>query len=335
MGSEGDEIPSLLSRRRYLSSTVALGSTAFAGCTSAAWADEDEDGLTGGIRISGSSTVYPIAQEVSRRFKQNHPQVSFNLTRDGSSGGFENVFIPGDSDINNASRLITKEEVLRLRAKGIEPVEFFIARDALTVIVNNDNDWIDALDLETLAKIWSPETAPETWADVNPEWPSEPLDLYGPATTSGTFDYFTEAVVGESGKIREDFEGTEEDDLIAQGVSDNAYAMGYVPFAYYTNNPDSTRALGLKVGEGEPVEPSLQAAQSGTYPLARPLFYYANMKKIRQKPQLQAFIRFYARQAAANFVSEEIGYVPSNEQMVEENLQALQAAIAGDYKYEL
>jgi phosphate transport system substrate-binding protein len=232
-----------VSRREFVLSAGVLSASALAGCT-ADGGDNGDSGeqLSGSIRISGSSTVYPVAQEISRQFKQQHDEVRFNLTRDGSSGGFENVFIPGDSDINNASRPIAEEEVQRLRDKDIEPVEFFIAQDALTVVVNNENDWVDSMSLETLGEIWSPETVPETWAEVNSSWPDEPFDLYGPATTSGTFDYFTEAVVGKEDKIREDFEGTEEDNLIAQGVSGNRYALGYLPFAYYTNNPDSTKS---------------------------------------------------------------------------------------------
>ena len=293
--------------------------------------------LSGDIRISGSSTVYPVAQEVSRRFQSpdfaGHEDVSFNLTRDGSSGGFENVFIPGDSDINNSSRSIADEEVQRCRDSGFEPVEFFIAQDALTVVVNNDNDWVDSMSVETLQQIWSPDTKPETWADVNSDWPDEPFDLYGPATTSGTFDYFTEAVMGEEGKIREDFEGTEQDDQIAQGIEGNQYAMGYLPFAYYTNNPDSVKALSLSEGGGDPVEPSLEGAQSGNYPLARPLFFYANMNKLQEKNHLQEFIRFYVNQADEDFVPNEIGYVPSTEKMVETNLENLEAGIAGEYEF--
>ena len=289
--------------------------------------------LSGDIRISGSSTVYPVAQEVSRQFQQENSGVSFNLTRDGSSGGFENVFIPGDSDINNSSRSIGDEEVQRCRDNGFEPVEFFVAQDALTVVVNNENDWVDSMSLETLQQIWSPDTKPETWADVNSDWPDEPFDLYGPATTSGTFDYFTEAVMGEEGKIREDFEGTEQDDQIAQGIEGNQYAMGYLPFAYYTNNPDSVKALSLSEGDGDPVEPSLEGAQSGNYPLARPLFFYANMNKLQEKNHLQEFIRFYVNQADEDFVPNEIGYVPSTEKMVETNLENLEAGIAGEYEF--
>jgi phosphate transport system substrate-binding protein len=189
------------------------------------------------------------------------------------------------------------------------------------------------MSVETLQQIWSPDTKPETWADVNSDWPDEPFDLYGPATTSGTFDYFTEAVMGEEGKIREDFEGTEQDDQIAQGIEGNQYAMGYLPFAYYTNNPDSVKALSMSEGSGDPVEPSLEGAQSGNYPLARPLFFYANMSKLQEKNHLQEFIRFYVNQADEDFVPSEIGYVPSTEKMVEANLENLEAGIAGEYEF--
>ncbi len=337
-------LPLGVSRREFLVASGTAGILTLAGCT----ADSNSGGDTengdetgsggsgeasGEIRISGSSTVYPIAQEISRQFQAENDAVGFNLTRDGSSGGFENVFIPGDSDINNASRPIAPEEVEQCREAGFEPVEFFIAQDALTVVVNNDNDWAESLSIETLKKIWSPDSAPETWADVNDDWPDEPFDLYGAATTSGTFDYFTEAVIGEEGKIRDDFEGTEEDDLIAQGVAGNKHAMGYLPFAYYTNNPDSVTALSLSDGGGDPVEPSLDGAQSGNYPLARPLFFYANASKLQEKSHLQAFIKYYINQSDESFVAEEIGYVPSTKAMVEENLSNLEAGSNGEYEW--
>jgi phosphate transport system substrate-binding protein len=322
-----------LTRRTFLAGAAAAGSVAAAGCTSDSGSNGGSDDLSGDIRISGSSTVYPVAQEISRQFQQENSEVSFNLTRDGSSGGFENVFIPGDSDINNASRPISEEEVTRCRDNEFEPVEFFVAQDALTIVVNNENDWVDSISLEDLQTIWSPDTAPETWADVNDEWPDEPFDLYGPATTSGTFDYFTEAVVGEEDKIRDDFEGSEEDDLIAQGVAGNTHALGYLPFAYYTNNPDSVKALSLSEGGNDPVEPSLESAQSGEYPLARPLFFYANMTKVQEKNHLQEFIRFYINEADEDYIAEDIGYVPSSEEMVNDNLDNLEAAIDGEYEY--
>jgi phosphate transport system substrate-binding protein len=291
--------------------------------TTAAQLGEDLLGQGADLIIFNSDDMKDGALE----FAENNPEVSFNLTRDGSGGGFENVFIPGDSDMNNASRPIGEDELQRCRDNGIEPVEFFLAQDALTVVVNNNADFIDSISLEDLGTIWSPDTAPETWADVNSDWPDEPFDLYGPASTSGTYDYFTETVIGETESdqpIRDDFEGTEEDDLIASGVEGNRYALGYLPFAYYTNNPDSTKALRLSQDDGEPVEPSLEGAQSGDYPLARPLFFYANSDKIEAKTHLQEFIEFYVESATKDFVSEDIGYVPSSQEMVENNLSTLE-----------
>ena len=337
-----------VTRRAALTSIAGAGAVALAGCTSGNGGNSGDgsggsnggdgssgsESLSGDIRVSGSSTVYPVAQEVSRRFAEQNPDVSFNLTRDGSSGGFENVFIPGDSDLNNASRPISDEEVQRCRDTGFEPVEFFIAQDALTVVVNNNADWVDSMSIEEVRQIWSPDTAPELWSDVNSEWPDEPFDLYGAATTSGTFDYFTEAVVGEEGSIRDDFEGTEEDDLIAQGVRGNEYAMGYLPFAYYTNNPDTVKALSISQDGGEAVQPSLEGAKSGNYPLARPLFFYANMSNVQEEEALQEFLQFYIDQSDENYIAESIGYVPGSQDMVDANTENLEAAIAGNYEYE-
>jgi len=291
--------------------------------------------LSGNIRISGSSTVFPVATAVGELFKEDHPDVDFDISKDGSSGGFENVFIPGDSDINNASRAIKDSEVQTLRENGIEPVEFQIAKDALTVVVNNGNDFIDSLTYDELEQIWKPENKAETWSDVNSDWPDEPIDLYGPASTSGTFDYFTETILGEAGRIRDDFEGTEEDDQIAAGVEGNEFALGYLPFAYYTNNPDETTAVPLAKEAGQdPVEPSLDAASTGEYPLARPLFFYGNMNKMQEKGHLQGFIKFYINKTTdKQLIAERIGYVQSSDQRAQQNLDNLVAAIEGEYEY--
>jgi len=330
--SQDSATRSSVSRRKFIVAAGGVGAAALAGCTSEASDDE----LSGDIRISGSSTVYPVALEVSRRFEQEHGDVNFSLTRDGSSGGFNQVFMPGDSDINNSSRPIKSEEVQTCRDNGFEPVEFFVAQDALTVVANNDNDWVDSMSLDELQEIWSPDTAPEQWSDVNAEWPDEPFGLYGPASTSGTFDYFTETVIGETESdqvIRDDFQGTEEDNEISQGVQGNEYAFGYLPFAYYVNNPDEVKALSIS-DDGSPVEPSLEGAKSGEYPLARPLFFYANTNKLEDKNHLQEFIDYYIDEAAKEYVANEIGYVPSSDEMVEANRENLEAATNGDYEYE-
>jgi len=326
-----------VSRRKFVAAAGAAGVLGLAGCTEGDSGGGNGNGngngdmtLSGALRVSGSSTVFPIAQAVGRQFtsKDMHPDVEFNLSKDGSGGGFRNVFIPGDSDINNASRPIKDSERQDCRDNGIEPIEFRVAQDALTIVVNNDNDWVDSMDVSTVGEIWSPEDPPETWADVNPDWPDIEFELFGAATTSGTFDYFTETVVGEEDAIREDYEGTERDDQIAAGVSGSEAAFGYLPFAYYVNNPDSVKALAVSQDGGEPVEPSLQAAQSGEYPLARPLFFYVNNNKLGEKPTLQEFCRFYIEQSGQDFIADDIGYVPSSDELVQNNLDTLDEQIA-------
>lgn len=312
--------------RRCVLRAAGASTLPLAGCTTRRDGNPDGDGsgsTAGVIDISGSSTVYPVTVAMAELFNHDHPDVDISVSRDGTSGGFENAFIPGRSDINNASRPITPDEVERCRATGFEPIEFLIARDALTIVVHTANEWVDCIDLDTLGAIWSPEDPPRTWADVDPDWPAEPFDLYGPASTSGTFDYFTEHVVGEAGAIRSDFEGTEEDDNIAHGVQGNRYAMGYLPFAYYTNNPEQTKALALDAGDGC-VEPSLETAKSGAYSLARPLFIYVNSRSLEEKPSVRAFVRFYIENATRDdLVAEQIGYVPIAEAEADDHLRTL------------
>lgn len=324
---------SVVSRRTFVAGIAGAGALALAGCT-----QEEEDGpdLSGDIRISGSSTVYPIATAVSELFEEDYPDVDFDISRDGSSGGFDDVFIPGDSDINNASRSITDDEVEECEENGFEAVEFMVAQDALTVIVNNDNDWIgDGLTYDQLSQIWTPEDPPERWSDVDSDWPDEPIDLYGPASTSGTFDYFTETINGEVGAIRDDFEGTEEDDTIAAGVEGEEHAMGYLPYAYYTNNPDDTKAMPITESGTDYTEPSLEAASTGEYPLARPLFFYANSTKLEDKDHLQAFIQFYIDKTTdESLIAEDIGYVQSSQEQADENLEKLEE-YAGDLPLDL
>lgn len=321
--------PETLSRRRTVATLGGVGVAALAGCTSG---DDDSDSneqLTGTLRVSGSSTVHPIAQAVGRTFAgESHPEVDFNLSKDGSGGGFRNVFIPGSSDINNASRPIKEGELQDCRESGIEPIEFQVAQDALTIVANNENSWVDEMEVSTIGEIWDPETAPETWADVNSSWPDLEFNLFGAATTSGTFDYFTERVVGEEDSIREDYEGTERDDSIAAGVAGDQAAFGYLPFAYYVNNPDQVKAIAVIGETGEAVAPSLPATQGGEYPLARPLFFYVNENKLAEKQTVQEFVKYYIEQSGGGFISEEIGYVACTREQVQSNLEKLDQTLA-------
>lgn len=329
-----------LTRRNAIKAVGAAGAFTLAGCaeTESSGGDGGDDGdggdggesgdsLSGEVVITGSSTVFPVTDAMAEAFMEEHPEVNVTVDSTGSGGGFENHFCPGDADINGASRPITDGEVDHCGDNGVEPVEFEIARDALTVAINNDNDWVECMTFEELSQIWRDDGA-ETWADVNDEWPDEPFDLFGPASTSGTYDWFSENVVNFDGDDRDhtaDHEPTEEDDLIVQGIRDSRHAMGYFGYAYYNENPDEVTALEVEAEEGDGcAEPSLEGAAEGSYPMARPLFVYANEESL-QREEVYEFMRFYVQEAETELVSD-IGYVPSNEELVEENLEKLDEA---------
>lgn len=340
-----------VSRRGFLKTTSLVGFGTFAGCvikSDVGNGNSGNDGsngngentdtgnggntdngtnLSGNIRISGSSTVYLVSVAASEEFRAIHPDIGFDITKDGSTGGFDKFFLDGNSDINGSSRPILQEEVTRARNTGFEPIEIQVAGDALTAVVNNQADWIDCITMEQLQQIWHPDMENDLWSDIDPDWPDEPFDLYGAATTSGTFDYWTQEVVGELRTIRDDFEGTEEDDQIALGVAGYRYAHGYLPFAYYDNTPDEVKALDIDAGDGC-TPPSLEAASDGSYPLARPIYWYINSEKLKQKPVLQEFVKFGIHITGdAEIIAEDIGYVPMNEQQIQAHLDKIDAVI--------
>lgn len=290
--------------------------------------DGSGDGGSGDIVITGSSTVYPVTVAMAEEYRRENPDVSISVDSTGTGGGFENHFIPGNSDINGASRPISEEEQQAAKENNINPIEFEIARDALTVAVNTEADWVDCMSFDELAQIWQPNGA-QTWSDVNSDWPDEPFELYGPASTSGTFDWFTENVIGEAGSHRSDYEGTEEDNIIVQGVQGSQYALGYLGYAYYTENEDTIKGLEIEENEGDGcTEPTLENAQDGSYPMARPLYIYAAEQSL-QDSTVADFVRYYIENSSSDLVSE-VGYVPANDDLVEENLTKLEDATGGN-----
>jgi len=319
-----------LSRRRFLTSSGTVGALALAGCVQntsrgdggGSDGGSDSDGLSGQVIIKGSSTVFPISDAMAEEFMTEHENVNVTVDSTGSGGGFENWFCPGDSDINGASRPITDAEVEQCSSNDVEPVEFEIAGDALTVAVNNDADWVDCLTFDELRQIWSDDADVTTWSDVRDEWPDMEIDRYGPASTSGTFDYFNENVVGEDTEHTTEYQPTEEDETIVQGIRDNEGGIGYFGFAYYNSNSEAVKAVEVKAEEGgECTAPSLANAKDGSYPLARPLFLYVAESAL-QKEEVYEFIRFYLEQAETDIV-QEIGYVPSSPEQRDENLEKL------------
>ncbi|MFB6223302.1 MAG: PstS family phosphate ABC transporter substrate-binding protein [Haloarcula sp.] len=327
-----------LSRRRFLTSSGAVGTLALAGCTEQSSGDGSSGGdtnsatdsggnkLSGEITITGSSTVFPLATAVANEFQKKHNAVNISLSSTGSGGGFSNHFCVGNADLNNASRPISSEEKQLCADNGIEFHEINVATDALTVIVNNENDWVDCMTPDQLRQIWRSDGA-STWSDLNADWPDEQITRFGAADTSGTFDYFNEAILGEEANHTSNYEATEQDNLILQGVQQDQYAIGYFGFAYYQSNADSVKALGIDNGDGC-IKPSLETAKAGEYqPLSRPLFTYPSKSALAEE-HIAEFARYFVKQSAnADLVSGEIGYVPRTEKGMQEELDALNKVI--------
>jgi len=341
MARNPDRLTDSISRRTFLGAAGGAGALALAGCTTSrndgggggGGGDGGSDGgdggsLSGDIAIAGSSTVYPLALAVGEQFQRDHPGVNISVQSTGSGGGFKNFFCVGRTDFNDASRPIEDDEVQLCSDNGVEPVELHVATDALTVVVNNDADWVDCMTVDQLKQIWKPDPA-QTWSDVSPDWPDQEIERFGAAQTSGTFDYFTEVIVGEEGAHTQDYQPTEEDDIIVRGVSGNEYAIGYFGFSYYYNNPDQVKALSVDGGDGC-VEPSLDTAKSGEYtPLSRPLFTYVSKSSLAEA-HVAEFARFFVEQSAnEELVAGQVGYVPNTQEDMQAQLDELNAAIDG------
>jgi phosphate transport system substrate-binding protein len=279
--------------------------------------------ISGEVLADGSSTVQPLTAAAGELFAEEAPGVNVSVGTSGTGGGFE-VFCQGDTDISNASRPIKDEEIAICEENGIEFTELQVATDALTVVASAENDFLTCLTTEELATLWGPDAEGEitTWNQVNAEFPNEPIELYGPGTDSGTFDYFTDEINGEEGVSRTDYNASEDDNVIVQGVSGSANALGYFGFTYYEENADALKAVEIDSGEGC-VAPSAETAQDGSYtPLARPLFIYVNDASAGDKPQVKAFVDFYVENDAE--IAEAAQYIPLNE----DQQSALQDAAA-------
>ena len=281
------------------------------------------DSSGGVITADGSSTVGPFTTKAAEDFKaQGGGDVTVGIS--GTGGGFER-FCAGETDISNASRPIKDEEAAICADNGVEYVELRVATDALTNVVNSENDWVTCLTVEQLNTIWKPGSTASNWNQVDPSYPDVPLKLYGAGTDSGTFDYFTEAINGEEGASRSDFSATEDDNVTVQGVSGDRGALGYFGFSYFEENQDTLKALEVDGGSGC-VAPSVAAAQDGSYtPLSRPLFMYVKLSAL-ENTELADFVRFTLENAAA--IAEEAQFVPLNQQQIDAELQKLEGATA-------
>jgi phosphate transport system substrate-binding protein len=316
-----------LTRRNAIKALGGAGAFAVAGCTETEGEGNGDSGaLSGDINIAGSSTVFPLMSAIAEDFSENNAEVSVNISSTGSGGGFSNFFCVGETDFNNASRPIQPEEQDLCSENDVEYVELVAATDALTVVINNDNDFATEMTVEEIAQIWESDAA-ETWDEVRDEWPNEEIERYGAADTSGTYDYFLENVMGEDRGHTDDYQATEQDNTIAQGVEGSEYGIGYFGFAYWYQNQDQITPVAVDNGDG-PVEPSLDTAASGEYqPLSRPLFTYPSMSSLAEE-HVAEFARYFVDQTDnEDIVAGEVGYVPATQEVKEEQMQKLENAI--------
>lgn len=274
---------------------------------------ENNEKVTGSISIDGSSTVYPITEAVAEEFRTEAPGVKVTVGLSGTGGGFKK-FSRGETDINDASRLIKDEEIAMCTENKIDYVDLEVAYDGLAVVVNPQNDWVKELTVADLKKMWEPEAQGKIkyWNQIRPEWPKEEIHLYGAGVESGTYDYFTEAIVGKSHSSRGDYTGSEDDNVLVQGVSGDKFALGFFGMAYYEENKAKLKIVPIDDqndanGKGG-VIPTVETVLNKSYaPLSRPLFIYINSKAV-QRPEVIKFVDFYL--SAAPELVKTIGFVP-------------------------
>jgi phosphate transport system substrate-binding protein len=279
--------------------------------------------LGGTIQADGSSTVGPFTTKAAEDFREVEPDVRVTVGISGTGGGFER-FCRGETDISNASRPIDEDEVAECERSGVEYLALHVANDALTNVVNDKNDWVACLTVDELRKIWEPGSNVSNWKDVRAGFPDVPLKLYGAGTDSGTFDYFTEAINGESGASRTDYSPTEDDNVTVQGVAGDKGALGYFGFSYYEENQDQLKALEVDGGSGC-VAPSIATTQDGSYtPLGRPLFVYVKTSSL-ERPEVEAFVRYLLDNEET--IATEARFVPLSDEQLEQARQSLDEAL--------
>jgi len=313
---------------------VILGLTlcfAFVGCTvensteSSTGSGSSGDGLSGEIAIDGSSTVYPISSAVAEEFQKLHPEVSVIVNSSGTGGGFKS-FARGEAAISNASRPIKDEEAQECQENGIDFIELSVASDGLTVMVNPENDWCSALTVAQLKAIWEKDSKITKWSDLDPNWPDHEINLYGPDTDSGTYDYFVEEICGKETGSRSNYTASSDDNILVVGIAESKYALGYFGYAYYIENKEKLKAIGVSPTDKieDAVVPTDETVESGEYkPLSRPLFIYVSNKALK-RPEVAEFVDFYLK-SGQEYV-KEVGYVSLKESIVEEMKARVEAA---------
>ena len=304
--------------------TVLACTAAFAVVAVGCGGDDDSSSSGDLITADGSSTVGPFATKAAEDWKAaGGSEVTVGIS--GTGGGFER-FCVGETDISNASRQIDEDEAAICEENGVEYVELRVATDALTNVVNVENDWTSCLTVEQLNAIWKPKSTVTNWNQVDPSYPDVPMKLYGAGTDSGTFDYFTDVINGEEGASRTDFSATEDDNVTVQGVSGDKGALGYFGFSYFEENQDKLKALEVDAGSGC-VAPSVETAQNDTYtPLSRPLFMYVKLSSLTDNESVSEFMTYTLENAET--IATEAQFVPLSQEQIDEQQQNLEDATA-------
>ncbi|WP_299756040.1 PstS family phosphate ABC transporter substrate-binding protein [uncultured Pontibacter sp.] len=316
-----------------LNAAMLLGATMlFSACGGNTENAEGGSDLTGSVQIDGSSTVYPITEAVAEEYRAEAPDVKVTVGVSGSGSGFKK-FTRGDIDVTNASRAINADEAAVAQENNLSFLELSVAYDGLTVVVHPENDWVQDITVAELKKIWEPaaQGTIKKWNQIRPEWPDREIHLYGPGVESGTYDYFTEAVVGKSHSSRGDYTASEDDNVLVQGVSTDPNALGFFGYAYYEENQNKLKAIPVddqddSNGAGA-ILPSLETVKDGSYaPLSRPLFIYVHSKAV-ERPEVVDFVNFYLDNAGE--LAEEVGYIPLPDNLYEEQRQKFEQFVSG------
>lgn len=314
--------------RRYLAPSIAvlaLTLSACGGSDAGTDASAGESGAAsdagGSVAVDGSSTVFPMSDAASELLLEENPDVQVTVAESGTGGGFE-AFCAGETDISNASRPIEEEEIAICEENGIEYTELQVATDALTMVVNPELA-VDCLTTDQITALWGPDSTATNWSEIDPSFPDEEISLFGPGTDSGTYDYMANDVIGaESEATRSDYEASEDDNVLVQGVAGTPGATGYFGYTYYEENADTLKALSIDDGAGC-VEPSAETAQAGEYtPLARPLFIYVANANYADNPAVATYVDFYIENLAD--IAEIGQYIPLSDELYTETQSALE-----------
>lgn len=321
--------------RKWIVLMVLLGALVLSACAApAAETAPAAAELSGDILVDGSSTVYPITEAMAEEFGLQHRKVRVTVGISGTGGGFKK-FCPGETDISDASRPIKLSEVEVCGENGVEYIELPVAFDGLAVMVNPENDWAQCMTPEELKMIWEPEAQGTVtrWNQIRPEWPDQEIHLFGPGVDSGTFDYFTDAIVGEEGASRGDFQASEDDNVLVQGIASDPLALGFFGLAYYQENQDKLKLVAID--DGDPtngdgcIEPNMETVGNGTYqPLARPIFIYVN-KEAADRPEVDAFVHFYLDPENVKTLVTEVGYIPLSDKVYNLALKRFEDRVTG------